>query len=289
MPFSAIQVALAGNLLLAVAKTGVGLMAGSQALFADGLHSFTDVVNSVIGAVGARFGGDPPDRDHPFGHGAHENLAALVVGLVMAWAAWILLRAAGRSLMGAALVAPEAMAAPIAIGSCLAKEAMFRHADREWKRTRSPAVQALARDHRSDALSSIAALAGILGAQAGMPMLDPLAAVVIAGMILQLAWDTVTQNLDVLLDREPEIGDLKAGLAERAKNYREPLEVEVVRAHLAGSALNLEIDVRLAGGTSLEQAHRVAHEVEAWARELEPRVVTAQVHLEPLGEPSNPA
>lgn len=279
---SALKVGLVGNLLLTAGKLLAGWFAGSQALLADGLHSFTDVLSTLVGALGAWIAREPADQDHPFGHGNAENIAAILVSGIMFWTGWELLRAGVTLVLAGTDKVPAIEAAYVAVAALLIKEFMHRHAAREAARTHSPAVEALARDHRSDALSCLAALGGILLARTSNPLLDPLASLVISGLVLQIAWETLRENLHVLMDGEPEESEaLRSGLQERADQDREVSRVLHCRVHQVGADLHLHIDLEVPPEMTVARSHEVAHRVEAWAKVLDPRVLSAQVHVEP--------
>lgn len=284
----ALKLALVGNLFLMVVKLAAGVLSGSAALLADGVHSFTDVLSTVAAGVGSWIGGAPPDEDHPYGHGGAENVAAVVVaGIMLATAGALFQRGAGLLAAGT-LVPPESMAAWVAGATCLVKEALHRQAAREAVRTRSPSIDALSKDHRSDALSSVAALVGIEAARHGYPAMDPMASLVIAAFILKLGWETLVENLHVLMDREPETPELKAGLLARAGADPEVAALRNIRVHQVGAVLHLQIDLLVAPTMTVQAAHEVAHRVEGWAKELDRRVASAQVHVEPAEAPGAP-
>src|SRR5262249_13802701 len=154
-------------------------MTGSTALLADAWHSVGDTVQTIVTAVGYEIGRRPPDERHPYGHGNIETLAAPAV-------APVLLGTGGRVAVGGILVLsagsyrrPDFEALPVAAVSVIVKEVLARYTGRVGRKSNSPAMLVAAKDHRADALSSGAAVAGILGARLGMPSLDPAAAVVI--------------------------------------------------------------------------------------------------------------
>lgn len=278
---SALTVGFVGNLLLMTSKLAAGWVAGSQALLADGVHSFTDVLSTVVGAVGSHLGAAPPDEDHPFGHGGAENIAGVVVACIMAFTGFELLRAGVGRIAGGGGRAPEMLAAWVALAAFLIKEFMHRHALREATRTNSPAIDALARDHRSDALSSLAAFVGVVLARTSNPILDPVAALIIAGFVLQIAWEVLVRNVDTLMDREPDSRELRAGLQARVDEDDEVVRLGSLRVHPVGADWHLHLDIDVPPEMTVLRSHQVAHKVEAWARELEPRVRSAQVHVEP--------
>lgn len=277
----AVAVAFVGNSALMVGKLAAGWYAGSQALVADGVHSFTDVLSTIASGIGTWIGGEPPDENHPYGHGNAENLAALVVAGIMAVTGLGLLHEAAAALEVGKSELPGQLAAAAAACACVVKELMHRHAMAEALRTGSPAVLALARDHRSDVLSSLAALVGVVLARRVHPTLDPVASVVIAGFILNLAWETASENVAVLMDEEPDLTKLCAALQERAASDPEIVAIRRLRGHPVGAVLHLQLDLQVPPEMTVARAHEVAHRVEGWAKQQDERVDSVQVHVEP--------
>jgi cation diffusion facilitator family transporter len=276
-----VAVAFVGNTVLMIGKLVGGWGAGSQALFADGLHSFTDVLSTIASGIGTWIGGEPPDENHPYGHGNAENIAALVVAGIMGITGIELLREAAEALTGAPRALPGMLAAGVAAIACVVKELMHRHAIVEARATGSPAVLALARDHRSDVLSSLAALGGVVLARHVHPVLDTLASVVIAGFILSLSWETASENIAVLMDEEPDLSELAAALEARAAEDDEVVGIRRLRGHPVGGSLHLQLDLLVPPQMTVAHAHEVAHRVEDWAKEIDNRVDSVQVHVEP--------
>jgi cation diffusion facilitator family transporter len=279
---NALRIALFGNFLLMTGKLVVGWTSGSQALLADGFHSFTDVLSALVGTLGSHIASQPADEDHPYGHGNAENIAAVLVSIIMFFAGWELLQTGVSQVLKGTRPAPSVGAAYVAILSLVIKELMHRQAAREAATTHSPTVEALARDHRSDALSCLAALVGIILARTSNPLLDPLASLVISGLVLQIAWVTLSDNLHVLMDGEPEEGEeLRKALQKRADEDPDVIRVGSIRVHQVGADLHLQIDLEVPPEWTVAHAHEAAHRVENWAKEIEARVRSAQVHVEP--------
>ncbi len=185
----AVNLSLATNVLLAVSRTVVGIVGHSPALLADGINSTSDVAYLIVVRIFMVLARKPPDREHPFGHRQLESIAALVTGsFVMATAVaifWnainqVYLRLAGRSELHVA----AAIALWVAVFSGLVKIGMYLFTRSISRQTGSLAVLALARDHRNDVFSVGTATLGIVLARADYVWFDPLAAAVVALVIL---------------------------------------------------------------------------------------------------------
>ncbi|NIP99437.1 MAG: cation diffusion facilitator family transporter, partial [Nitrospinaceae bacterium] len=174
----------AGNLFLAVIKFIGGVWGHSTALVADAIHSLSDLLTDFVVLTTHQIGKKPADEDHPYGHGRAESLGAVAVGgaiigagLWIGYEVWQVIESGVR-------LTPSFLAAAGAATSVLTKEGLYWYTRIIGERERSPAVIANAWHHRSDALSSIAALIGILGALFGYPLMDPLAGGVVALMVI---------------------------------------------------------------------------------------------------------
>ena len=177
----------AGNFALAAFKLAAGVIGHSGAMISDGVHSASDVLGSLVAAGGVRLSERPADATHPYGHERLECIAALILGCVLLGAgAGIGFDAAKSLFSGAYKTAEQPGLLPLiaAAVSILVKELMFHYVMRAAKRTGLSALRAEAWHHRSDALSSVGALAGIWGARAGWPALEPLASAVICALII---------------------------------------------------------------------------------------------------------
>ncbi len=187
------QVTLVGaliNTLLSVVKIAVGLIAQSQALVADGIHSLSDLLSDVLVYVAAQHAGHGPDSDHPYGHGRFETAATLGLGILLVMVALgISWDAVSRLFTPEKLLHPGPMALYAAALSIVAKEALYHYTVRAARRIRSDMLQANAWHHRSDAASSIVVLVGVAGTMAGLPYLDAIAAFAVGLMVAKIGWD----------------------------------------------------------------------------------------------------
>ncbi len=274
-------VGVAVNVALAIAKLTVGVVAGSQALLADGFNSAGDVVATAVAAGAYRFAMEPADENHPYGHGNAESVAGLMIGVVL-FATGVYIALSGSiALAAGSIEAPGALALPVAAATIVTKELLYRYTIRVGTQLNSPSLKAAARDHRADVLSATAVLGGVAGARMGLPWLDPVAAVVIGLYIAGMALEPVRENLGVLMDEsDPEQAERIRLLAREVEEVR---EVSRVRVHPMGSYLVVDLEIFVDGSASLFAAHELAHEVEEHVKEREPHVVDVSVHVNPTG------
>ncbi len=273
---------LAGILVLnwgvALAKLVAGLAGGSAALTADGLHSFLDGASNVVGLFAVAVASQPPDAEHPYGHGKFEAVASLAIGVMVGAAAVGLGRMALHALTGEAQ--PQATPAMIAVTVVtLAVNLGVTFVERRYaKELDSPLLDADAQHTLSDALVSVAVLASLLLVRAGVPKADGVFALgvmlVVAFVALRIARDAVGALVDTarLDPRRVEA----AGLAVPGV-----LGVFRVRSRGQGGAVFVDLTITVAPHSRLDEAHAVADAVEQALAAQFPDVTDVVVHVEP--------
>lgn len=268
------------NLGLAFSKIGIGAWAGSPALIAHGAEHLTDLVGNVVGWVGHRLAQRPPDEDHHYGHGNAEALASVLIGLlILGGGAGIVYRTivAGG---GAEPGLTGALALVAAIVSALVCEWVSRKTARVAEELHSPVLGALARDKRSDALTSLVVVAGVGGSLLQVHWIETVVAVVIGFVVAFLGLKTLLAGLDVLMDRvsDPDLRDKLGAIAREVEGVR---AVKAVRVHPLGASLRVDLEIDVDGELSVRQGHAIAHEVEGAIRSLHVHVEQVHVHVNP--------
>jgi len=188
------------NLLLATFKIAGGVMGRSTAMIADGFHSLSDLLTDGVVLCTHMIGQLPADDNHPYGHGRAETIGATLVGAVIIVAGFGLAYQAWEIISTDAFRTPAWPAALAAVISIVVNEILFRYTRSAGEKTKSPSLVANAWHHRSDAISSVAALIGIGGAMAGYPIMDPIAAIIVSVMILKVGYDIAFSGLADLMD-----------------------------------------------------------------------------------------
>ena len=276
-----------GNLVLLTFKFVAGIMAGSAAMVADAVHSLSDFLTDLIVLVFVRIGAKPQDESHDYGHGKFETLATLFVALALVGAAiGIIVSGAlkfARWLKGETLEVPGMLALWAALLSILVKELLFRYTIARGKALDSPAVVANAWHHRSDALSSIGAAIGIGGAillGQHWAVLDPLASIVVGGMLVKVAWDLLRQSTGELTDQSlPE--ETEREIEEIIRRQPQVSEPHNLRTRRIGNRIAIEAHVRLDGNMPLAEAHDVVSAIEQHLRARFGPSTIVTIHMEP--------
>ena len=266
------------NAILAALKAAVGLAGGSSVLVADAVHSLSDLATDILVLLGLRVASKPPDEGHPYGHGRYETLStAVLAGVLLVVAAGIAWDASSRFGESGR---PAMITMWVAILSIAVKEMLYQVTLRAGRRCHSSLVIANAWHHRSDALSSVAAFAGILGARMGFPVLDPASAVVVAALIarmaLQLLGEAIREVTDATLER-----DILQELGSEIRRLPGVVSFHELRARRMGPRFLVDLHVQVEGSTSVSDGHQVAERVRQLVFQKQSAVSEVLVHVDP--------
>jgi cation diffusion facilitator family transporter len=267
------------NVLLMSLQIVVGVIARSQALVADGVHSLADLISDFIVLVANRASGEKPDADHNYGHARYETLASLFLGgLLIAVGAGMLWRAGVRLANIDAIPAVQPAALAVAVLVLVSKEGLFRYMLREAKRVRSTMLVANAWHARSDAASSLVVALGIVGSLAGVRLLDPIAAAIVGFLIGRLGWVIGWNALQDLSDRaldEVATDDIRRLLVTTPG----VLDVDELRTRKMGDLALVDAHILVDPFISVSEGHYIAES--ARARVLkDDRVLDALIHVD---------
>ncbi|MGI6459958.1 MAG: cation diffusion facilitator family transporter [Candidatus Hydrogenedentales bacterium] len=277
---------LAINLVLSGLKFIVGLLASSQALVADGVHSLSDMATDVAVLIGLRYWSAPADEDHPHGHGRIEMLVSALIGLVLAGVAAGIIYRAILTLHSGAVVRPNWPAFAVAVLSIVTKETLYRVTIRVGARIRSSAVLANAWHHRSDAFSSVPVALAVLASHLHPEWiyLDPVAAIVVSVLLLHAAgkitWPALRQLVDVGAS-EAEVAMMRQ-IIETTEGVK---SVHELRTRHIGSGLQLDAHVLVAPTLTVREGHAIATAVKQRLLNEKEEVVDVLVHIEPFEAP----
>lgn len=272
------------NLVLTCVQVMVGVIAQSQALIADGIHSLSDLVSDVVVLLAGRHSRKDADEDHPYGHQRFETAASLAVGLLLLGVGvGMLWSAVGKLQTGASVAKVAPLALGVALGTLLAKEVLFRYMLAVAKKVKSSLLVANAWHARSDAASSLIVAVGIVGNLAGYPLLDPIAALIVGLMIVRMGWSFAWDAMHDLMDRSIDAQEVAA---IRATLMATPgvSGVHDVRARKMGDMIVVDAHLEVDAAISVEQGHDIA--VEARNRVMRRhRVLNLMTHVDPWKRP----
>jgi cation diffusion facilitator family transporter len=255
-------VAIFGNIMLTVFNFVVGTISGSSALVAESAHTLSDVLTSMIAFVGFKIGMKPADEDHQYGHGRAEPLVGLVIVVFLLVVAYEILSGVYfKFTSGAVLVAPEMIAAVMAVIGIIVNLIMTTYLVRTGKRINSPAIIADGQHQKVDIFSCFAILVGVIGSQLGFPFLDPLVAIFIALLVIKTAFNLACDNVDIIMGKLPSKTILK-DVKSSAKKVENVQGVHSVKINPMGPYSSAELHIEVDGELKLKDAHKIAHNVE---------------------------
>jgi cation diffusion facilitator family transporter len=274
------------NLALAILKLITGLVGNSYALVADSIESMVDIVGSVVIWGGLHIAAKPADEEHPYGHGRAESLAAIIVAMmVIAAGAGIAIKAIEQLLRPTAL--PAAFTLWVLIAVIIVKESMFRIVRRRARASGSSAVHVDAWHHRSDAITSLAALIGISAAVlGGIAWADGAAALAASAIIILNGILLFRRPMNELMDREPTEIVLQA--RRIAESVPGVINTHKVTARHFGVTYWIDMHVRVDPQMTVQHSHALGHQVKDQVRAALPRVADVLVHIEPGTSTNHP-
>lgn len=274
------------NALLSVFKLIAGILGSSMALISDAVHSASDVFSTFIVLIGVKISSKKADRRHPFGHERFECVAAIILAAVLfATGAGIGYSGVENIVSGAykELEIPKLIALIAAALSIVVKEGMFWYTIIAAKRVNSTALKADAWHHRSDALSSIGSLVGVVGAMCGVPVLDSVACLVICAMIIfaavKIFIDAVKKMTDEACDERTE-NEIKEFISSCDGIKR----IDLLMTRLFGNRIYVIVEIACDGSLSLYEAHEIAETLHKGIEENFPLVKHITVHVNPYKE-----
>lgn len=276
-------VGIAVNFMLTAFKFFAGIFAHSMAMLSDAVHSASDILSTVIVMIGIKVSGKPGDANHQYGHERFECVAAIVLAVLLAGTGAVLGYGGIKTLIRgnySAIAVPGLIALIAAAVSIAVKEAMFWYTRAAAKKIDSGALKADAWHHRSDALSSVGAFAGILGARLGLPIFDPIASLIICLFILKAAVgifaDAVRKMTDEACD-EKTVDFLRAIIA----SVDGVEDIDKLLTRKFGDRIYVEAEISVCGDLSLRDAHEVARIVHNNIETGCPQVKHCTVHVNP--------
>jgi cation diffusion facilitator family transporter len=280
----AAALSIASNASLIALKLAAGAITGSVAILTEAMHSSIDLIASFVAYFSLREADKPADAEHPYGHAKIENLAAAIEAMLILVGSGVIIYAAVRSLANGPGVHSLGIGIAVIAVSIVANVVVSTRIAREARATDSPALEGDAAHLRTDAATSAAVLLGLVMVQVtGAAWLDPVIALVVAGAIVFAGVRLLARASRVLVDEAlpPEELDAVRDVVA-AFGLRGVCGFHKLRARRAGSRRYVDMHVQFVGGTTLEDAHRTAHELQDAIKERL-RGADVLIHLEPEG------
>ncbi len=270
---------LALNLFIAVAKLLFGYSTGAISILSDGFHSLTDAASNIVGLVGVRAAGRPPDEDHPYGHRKYETVAAAAVTIFLVVVMLEVLRNAFNNLSGRSTPHEISIASFVVMLVTVGVNLfVIWYESRAAEQLASEVLLADAMQTRGDVWTSVTVIAALVGARSGLPILDPLAALVVAAFIGYAGFQIARATTAILSDR---IVIADADLHRVVMGVHGVLGCHRIRTRGSADHVFLDLHVWLPPDMRLTDAHDLSHVVKDRLMARYPQIADAIIHIEP--------
>lgn len=272
-----------GNCLLSIIKLIAGVIAHSNAMISDAIHSASDVFSTIVVIIGIRLASKKPDESHPYGHERFECVAAILLAMVLLITGLgIGIQAFNNIRSGdyAHIQAPGILALIAAIVSIIVKEAMYWYTKYYAKMIDSSAMMADAWHHRSDAFSSVGALIGIAAARIGYPIMDSIASLVICIFIVKAAYDIFKDAMDKMVDHSCD-KETEKQIYDCIISSDNVLGVDLLKTRVFGNKIYVDVEIAVDGSKTLNEAHEIAEKVHDNIEKEFTKVKHIMVHVNP--------
>ena len=276
-------VAILANCFLTVFNIIVGLISGSYALISEGAHTLSDIITTIVAYTGFRIGQKPADEEHPIGHGRAEAISGLIIVVFLTIVAWEIIGGAIEKLINPALITtPDSIAAIMAIIGIFINYFVSEYIIRIGKEINSPAIVADGKHQKTDIFSSIAVLVGVVVSNMGYPILDPIIGLVIGCLILKTAFDIGKENINNIMGKVPS-NEFIEKIRQVANSTPPAQNAHNIKIDYLGSYATVSLHIQLDGNTSLDETHKIVHDVENNILKEIPEVKYVMVHACPIG------
>ena len=276
-------ITIIGNVILSVIKLIAGIVAHSNAMISDAVHSVSDVFSTIIVIIGIRLAAKESDKEHPYGHERLECVAAIILAMVLFITGFGIGAEALKNIFSgnyADLRVPGILALIVAVISIAGKEGMFRYTRYYARQIDSGALMADAWHHRSDAFSSIGALIGIGGARLGYPIMDSVASLVIFFFISKAAFEIFKDAIDKMVDHSCD-EETEKQIYNCVMENENVLGIDLLQTRIFGSKIYVDVEIQVDGSYTLQEAHNIAESVHEKIEQNFSKVKHIMVHVNP--------
>lgn len=269
------------NMILSLIKIIAGVLGKSSAMIADGIHTASDVLTTVIVIIGLSIASKEADKEHPYGHEKFESAMAKLISMLL-FATGLYIGYQGiMVLITGDFARPKGIALVAAALSILVKEGMYRYTIITAHKIKSTSMEADAWHHRSDAFTSIGTFLGILGAMVGFPFLDPVAAIIVSVFVMKVGVDLYLKSINELVDKSADpktLEDIKA-FTFSIKGVE---EIRDLKTRVFGNRIFVDLEISVDRNLSVEEGHSIAENVHDTLETNIPSIKHCMVHVEPF-------
>lgn len=274
-------ISIIANILLTIIKLISGIIAHSQAMISDSIHSLSDVLSTFVVILGVKISNKKADNSHPYGHERLECVAALILSIML------LLTGVGigyaginKIILNESIKVPGLLALVSAILSIIVKEVMYQYTKLAAKKINSSALLADAWHHRSDSLSSVGSLIGILGARLGFKILDPIASVIICLFIFKVSFEIFKDSIDKMVDKACDEDTINK-IIEIIERRNDIKKIDDIKTRQFGNKAYIDVEISVDENMILKDAHAIAEMIHDDIEEEIPIIKHCMVHVNP--------
>lgn len=268
------------NIILSIVKVAAGVIGKSSAMLADGIHTLSDVLTTLVVIIGLKISSKEADERHPYGHEKYEPVFAKLLSILLAGTGLFIGYEGIKVLRVGNVQTPGKVALIAAVLSIVIKEGMYWYTIKTAKKIKSISMEADAWHHRSDVFSSIGTFVGILGARMGFKILDPIAGIIVSVFIIKVGIDLYIQSIKGLVDESTDeetiikIKDLTLGI-EGVKNIKN------LKTRIFGNKIYVDIEILVDKNITVIEGHEIAERVHDAIEGQFEDVKHCMVHVEP--------
>lgn len=274
-------VAVVVNIILAAFKVIAGIIGNSSAMIADGVHTLSDVLTTFVVLLGLKISSKEADEGHPYGHEKYESVFAKVLSMLLLLTGIFIGYEAIKILISGETRTPKLIALIAALLSIVVKEGMYWYTIKVAKKIKSVSMEADAWHHRSDAFSSIGTFAGVLGAQLGLPALDPIAGIIVSIFVVKVGVDLYIKSVKELVDESAseEIIETITGKVESMNGVK---GIKSLKTRVFGNRIYVDIEIFVDSNISVKSGHDIAEKVHDMLEAEVSDIKHCMVHIEPF-------
>ena len=271
------------NFLLGSVKLAAGLWGRSSAMVADAAHSYSECASTVAVIAGLKMASKSADADHPYGHEKYELIFANILSILLGLTAVKIGYDALMVIAHGSYQVPGLAPLLAAVFSVAVKEVMYRLTLRKAKKIGSVAMEADAWHHRSDALSSVGAFVGILGARLGLPVLDPVTGLLVSILVLKVAIDLYRKSVSGLVDSSTD-AETVTRIQQLLADMDGIEEVNSLKTRVFGASAYADVTIKVDGALTVEEGHDIATLAHNKIEANLPKIKHIMVHIEPMDQ-----
>ena len=279
-------VGIISNIFLSIFKLLAGIIGNSKAMISDAIHSTSDVLSTIVVIIGIKLSNKESDKEHPYGHERFECIASIILSFMLFCIGFLIGYRGIVSIINGQYkkdLVPGTLALVGSIVSIITKEAMYLYTKKWAKVINSSALLADSYHHRSDSLSSVGSLIGIIASQLGLPIGDSIASVVICIFIIKISIDIFNDTIDKLVDKSCD-DDLINTLKKDIFSNKQVLKIDMLKTRIFGNKLYADIEISVAADLSLIEAHQISENVHDYLENKHKNLKHCMIHVNPYLE-----